>query len=151
MKMYAQNIASARSRSAVHRIAAESRSVFLTVSVISIGFRLPVRGQPAQHLAKLLKLFDNRPFLAVFSAFCRRLDLSFGRNCGKSSLWFSLDADAASFSSKTAIFMAASTIVSYSDADYPQLRPQEGRLGGKTKNMRIFAFPLERDSCYWRR
>ena len=38
MKMYAQNIASARSSSAVHRIAAESRSVFLTVSVISNRF-----------------------------------------------------------------------------------------------------------------
>ena len=69
MKMYAQNIASARSSSAVHRIAAESRSVFLTVSVISIGFRWLVGGQTTQYWAKLIKLFENRPFLTVFSAF----------------------------------------------------------------------------------
>ena len=44
MKMYAQNIASASSSRAVHRIAAESLSVvFLTVSVIVMCFYIRIR------------------------------------------------------------------------------------------------------------
>ena len=51
---------------------------------------------------------------------------SCGRNCGKSTLWLSLGADAAGISSKTALFMDASVSVLLPEANYPQLRPQDG-------------------------